>query len=248
MVVYKSSLHGAFGLVQAAFALFFRFFRTRPAFYGYLFGARHDQFAGFAVLGNHAARAGGGLVAHGDGRHQRGVRADAHFVADNGTVLVHAVIIAGNRACADIGVRADGRITDIRQMVRFAAAPDGAVFHFHEIADVHVVRQFGIRAQARIRADVRMAAHGAVFQMRKRMDNRARADDCIFNHAVRADGDAVAQHHAAFQNAVRVNHHVFAVLQAAPDVEAWRIQQCYARQQQLCGAVLAVNLRQFGQL
>ena len=229
MAVYKSSLHGAFGLVQAAFALFFRFFRALPAFYGHLFGARHDQFAGFAVFGNHAARAGGGLVAHGDGRYQRGVRADAHFVADNGAVLVHAVIIAGNRACADIGVRADGRITDIGQVVRLAAVPDGAVFHFHEIADVHVVRQFGIRAQARIRADVRMAAHCAVFQMRKRMDNRARADDGILNHAVRADGDAVAQHHVAFQNAVRVNRHVFAVLQAASDVEARRIQQRYTR-------------------
>ena len=67
--------------------------------------------------------------------------------------------------------------------------------------------------------------------MRKRMDNRARADDGILNHAVRADGDAVAQCYIAFQNAVRVNHHVFAMLQAAPDVEAWRIQQRYACQQ-----------------
>ena len=158
-------------------------------------------------------------------------------------MLVHAVIIAGNRACADIGVRADGCIADIGQVVRLAAVPDGAVFHFHEIADVHVVRQFGVRAQARIRADVRMAANGAVFQMRKRMDNRARADNGIFNHAVRADGNAVAQHHAAFQNAVRVNYYVFAVLQAASDVEARRIQKSYARQQQLRGAVLAVNLR-----
>ena len=124
--------------------------------------------------------------------------ANAHFVADNGLVFVHAVVVASDGAGADVAAAADLRVAEVGEVVGFAAAADGAVFHFHEVADVHFVGQVGIGAQAGEGADAGAVADAAVFEVREGLDNRVVADCRVFNHAVGADGYVVAELVVAF--------------------------------------------------
>ena len=110
-------------------------------------------------------------------------------------------------------------------MVGFAAGAHHGVFHFNKVADVHIVAQLRLRTQARKRADAAIAAHAAIFQMRKRGYAAACANVGVANHAVGADFHAVAQRHIAFQHYVHINYHVLPVAEAAAQIEAGRIAQ-----------------------
>src|SRR6185437_12237283 len=55
------------------------------------------------VLGDHRAGADVGARPHRDRRHQLGVRADEGALADVGVVFVEAVVVAEDRAGADVG-------------------------------------------------------------------------------------------------------------------------------------------------
>ena len=61
-----------------------------------------------------------GAVADLDRRHQRGIGADEGALADIGTVLGDAVVIAGDGAGADIGALAHSRIADVAEMIGLA--------------------------------------------------------------------------------------------------------------------------------
>src|SRR5690606_23078926 len=76
------------------------------------------------VLGDDAA--GRDIGAHADTtrRHQRKVRADAGSRADLRPMLGKAVIIAGDRAGADNGLRTDRGVADIGQVVDLRAGAD----------------------------------------------------------------------------------------------------------------------------
>ena len=104
---------------------------------------------------------------------------------DRGRVLVHAVVVAGDRARTDVGVFADRGIAQIRQVVGLHAVGQPRVLQLHVVADAHVGTQ-----------DV------AAAQVRERPDRRARADrgieDDAFGHA-----DIVVQKRALLQTAVR---------------------------------------------
>ena len=133
-------------------------------------------------------------------------------------------------------------------MVGFAAAPDLAVFHFHKVADVHLIRQHGVGAQAGERPDLCVCADGAVFQVAERGDARACGDFGVVNHAVCADGYVVAQLAIACEHAVHIDLHVLPVFQAAAQVKAAGVQQGYAALQQSLRLVLLENAFQFSQL
>ena len=133
-------------------------------------------------------------------------------------------------------------------MVGFAAFADGGVFHFHKIADMHFIGQFGIRAQAGIGADMGACADFAIFQMRKRFDFAAFADFGVVDDAVGADFHIIAQHHIAFKHTVHINHHILAVFQTASQIEAGRIAQGNAGFEQFIGLIALENAFQFSQL
>ena len=211
-------------------------------------GAGEGEFAFGAVAGERAAGAGGGAVADSERGNQHIAGANAHFVADNGLVFVHAVVVASDGAGADVAAAADLRVAEVGEVVGFAAAADGAVFHFHEVADVHFVGQIGIGAQAGEGADAGAAADAAVFEVREGLDNRVIADDGVFNHAVGADGHVVAELVVAFQHHVYINHHVLAVPKAAAQVEAGRVAQGEACLEQVVRLFALEDAFEFGEL
>ena len=65
-----------------------------------------DHGVGRDVVADHGAGSGGDAVADGDGGDEQVARADMHIRSDGGVVLVHAVIVGGDGAAADVGVLA----------------------------------------------------------------------------------------------------------------------------------------------
>jgi hypothetical protein len=86
-------------------------------------------------------------------RDQLGVGADEGIVLDDRLELVGAVVVAGDRAGADVDAAADRRVADVGQMVGLGLRGDRAVLDLDEVADMHVLGQHGARAQAGIGAD-----------------------------------------------------------------------------------------------
>ena len=60
-------------------------------------------------------------------------------------MLHDAIVITGDRACADIGFLANVGIADIREVVGLGARPENGVFDFDKIADMGVVPELGPR-------------------------------------------------------------------------------------------------------
>jgi hypothetical protein len=83
---------------------------AHPSFLNGLVTARDCQRFGGHIVGDGAACRDIRAVADGQGRNQRRVRADEHAVANHGAVLALAVVVAGNRARADIGALANRRV------------------------------------------------------------------------------------------------------------------------------------------
>ena len=136
--------------------------RPLPTFDGHLLRARDGQLARRCITRDRAAGADRRALAHGDRRHQLAVGADESVVVDDGLVLVGAVVVAGDRACADIHVAADRRIAEIAQMVGLGALAQRRILGFDEVADVRVRRRArcpGAGARKVRRAHARRCAH-----------------------------------------------------------------------------------------
>src|SRR5579864_8295813 len=86
---------------------------TRPARLFRLPAASKRERVGRDILGDHRTRADIGAVADLYRRDQRGIRAYKGRRADIGKMLVEAIVIAGDRTCADIGAGANARVADI---------------------------------------------------------------------------------------------------------------------------------------
>src|SRR5688572_6941384 len=123
----------------------FGFFHgTLPAFQRHLFAAGQRKLAGGRILGDGAARAGGGVLADAQRRHQHVARADEGAVFDDGLRLVHAVVVAGDGARTNVHALADDGIAEIREVVGLAAIADLGLLELDEISDVHAAS--GLRA------------------------------------------------------------------------------------------------------
>ena len=64
------------------------------------------------------------IVAQGDWRDQRGIAADLHPVTDGRLIFLKTVVIARDRAGADVSIAADGHVAEIGEMVRLCAIAD----------------------------------------------------------------------------------------------------------------------------
>ena len=115
----------------------------------------YDKFAVRHIFRNHGAGAGARTAADSDRRHQHCARSYERAVADDGHVFVLSVIVAGNRAGADVHIATDFRIADVAEMTNVCALPDNAVLDFNEIAHCYAVGEFRAGAQATRRADSR---------------------------------------------------------------------------------------------
>src|SRR5690606_26283829 len=111
-----------------------------------------------------------------DGRDQARVRADERVVADDGAMLVRAVVVACDRAGADIDAFADGGIADVAQMIDLAAVGNPALLRLDEVADLDLARELGTRAHPRKRPDLAAFAGRDVLQHAVRVHDRAIAE------------------------------------------------------------------------
>src|SRR5665811_421787 len=78
-----------------------------PSLDGRLFAARQGELARRCVAGDRRTRTNGCALAHRHRRDQLRIRADEYIVFDDGAMFVRAIVIAGDRACADVHAAAD---------------------------------------------------------------------------------------------------------------------------------------------
>src|SRR5262245_55574652 len=94
-----------------------------------LLAALHRKRVAFDFFRYDAAGADIGAVLDLHGSDEGAIRADENLGADVGEVLVETVVVAGDRAGADIGAGPHARVADIRQVVGFGAVLDHRLFH-----------------------------------------------------------------------------------------------------------------------
>ena len=164
-------------------------------------------------------------AAHGDRGDELGVRADENIVFDDRAVLVRAVVVARDRARADVHVAPDRRIADVGQVVGLRPRRDVARLHLDEIADVNVFRETRAGPYARVRADAAALADRRVFHVTERLDTGARPDRHVLHDAVGADFDTVGELNFTFEYAVHVDAHVAPAAERAAHVDALRVGQ-----------------------
>src|SRR3546814_4889036 len=100
--------------------------------------AHKAQFAVSAVARHRAARRDDLVGTDPDRRDERAVRPDEGALADLGPIFEIAIIIAGDRARADIRVRADGDVAQIGEMVRLGPRAEHRLLRLDKIADLRL--------------------------------------------------------------------------------------------------------------
>ena len=140
-------------------------------------------------IGRHVLRDGrsGGDVrarANAHRRDQLRIRSDERAVLDDGLVLVHAVVIARDRAGADVRALADRGVAQIRQMVGLRAASQRRFLELDEIADVRAVADVGLRAAGA--RTVRSARRHPIVRINR--DRMIEHDDARADRGVRDAG------------------------------------------------------------
>src|ERR671915_1760116 len=108
-----------------------------PAFAHLLRAAFERQGVGRHIVGDHAARADISAGADAHGRDERRVRADEGAGPDLRGVLAVSVIVAEDRAGADVGAVADAPVTQIGEVVRLRSGAERDVLDLDKVTDVH---------------------------------------------------------------------------------------------------------------
>src|SRR5262249_2311904 len=134
-------------------ALLRRLLRRLPARNRSLLRPRHGELARGRVLGDRRAGADVGALGDAHRRDQRRIRADEAAVLDHRFALVHAIVVAGDRARANVHAGADFRVADVGEMVHLRAFANTARLHLAEVADVDFFVEARARAQPRVGPD-----------------------------------------------------------------------------------------------
>ncbi len=125
---------------------------------------------------------------------------------------------------------------------------DLALLDLDEVADMHLGAEFGTRPQAGVGAEHAVRPDHRILEMAEGGNARTGPDLDVLQHAVGADLDRIAELDLAFEDAADVDGHIAAMAQFATHVDARRIGQAHAGDQQLVGQVALVLALQFGQL
>src|SRR5271166_6856901 len=108
--------------------------RLRPSWTRLLPAAGDGERVRLDVLGDDGAGADIGAVTDGHRRDEGGVRANEGARADVGPELVEAVVVAGDRARADVGVRPNPGVADVAEVIDLGPRLDRRLFDLDEIA------------------------------------------------------------------------------------------------------------------
>ena len=101
-------------------------------------------------------------LADAHGRDELRVAADEHAVLDHRLMLLHAVVVARDRAGADVDVLADGRVAEVREMVGLRSPRPSVVFlSSTKLPTCALFADIRVGSQVRERADARAAIRRA---------------------------------------------------------------------------------------
>src|SRR5260370_15502444 len=132
------------------------------------------------------------------------IAADKNFVPDRRRILMEAIIIAGNRARADVALRSDFRVAQVREVHGFGAFADGAIFKFNEITDSRAGLQVIVRAKPRKGTNDDAVVEAALSHHPVWLASDVVAEGCVSpsatrsDRSVRADSGLSQQPYAAF--------------------------------------------------
>src|SRR5690606_25834177 len=96
---------------------------SRPAGNSFLRCARQRQLTSGRIARQGGTRTEGCALAYRDRRYQLRIRADKGVVFDDGLVLVGAIVVASDGACADVDALTHHSVPDIRQVTGLGLAP-----------------------------------------------------------------------------------------------------------------------------
>src|SRR5450432_1573775 len=154
------------------------------------------------VLGDGGPRGDDGVAPDAHGRDELAVRADEGAVLDDRLTLLVAIVIARDRAGADVDTRADDGVPQIAEVVGLAAPPQHRLLELDEVADVRLGPDVGAGPEARERSDDGAGPNDGVVRDRVRQDARPRAHLGVDEDAAVLDVRAVAYARAAAQRDV----------------------------------------------
>src|SRR5439155_3998513 len=112
---------------------------------------------------------------------------DEGAVFDDGLVLVHAVVVAGDGPAADVDLGADVGVAEIAEMIRLRAAAEARLFRLDEVADVHLVFQDRAGSDVRPRPHLRVVADAGFAGHAVGLEVHAIADGHVGEHAAGVD-------------------------------------------------------------
>src|SRR6266480_1962287 len=225
-------------------------FRPLPVRNRHLLHAGEGQLPRRGVLGERGSRTECRAPAHAHRRDELGVRAYENVVLYDGAVLVRSVVVAHDRAGANVDVSADLTVADVGEVIRLGTCAYATRLDLHEVTDVHSLGEAraGAGTDARVGADAAVRADVGVLEVAEGLDARARADRHALQHAIRADRHAVAEIHPAFEHAIDVDRYVAAAGKDSTHVAARGIGERHALLKERSGELALVNALHLGEL
>src|SRR5690606_31468250 len=137
---------------------------------------------------------------------------------DDGARLVHAVVVAGDGARADIDPRADVGVANIGKVVDLGAGAQHGLLDLDEVAHMGLVAHLSAGSQARIRPDNRFPGNRGIVDVGVGVNAGPGPDGSVAQHAVRADLHAIGQFHPTFEHAAHINEDIAATDQFATQI------------------------------
>src|SRR5690606_3586277 len=90
--------------------------------------------------------------------------------ADHRLMLIEAIIVAGDRARANISLRTHMGVTDIGEVINLRTRLNARLLHLYEIADLGLFQHLRARAKPRIGTNLGTCRDGCLLEMAKGVD------------------------------------------------------------------------------
>src|SRR5918995_3812453 len=196
-----------------------------PAFAMSLLSVVKDQSSVRNVMTNRGRSGDIDVITQRDRCDQGRIATDLNAVADFAGILLKSIIVAGDRASADIAITAYGHITEISKMIGLGAIADLGFFSFHEIADVNISAQFSAGPQMSKRANDRAASDSTAAQDDGKSQMNFVTQMCVSQICAAVNTASLPDHRGAAEMSVRADDRVFANGRALFNVGGRRVLQ-----------------------
>ena len=184
------------------------FLCLHPAFFDDLRRAAEGQRIGRHILCETRCRADVRAFADSNWCDQDTVAAYEYSVFNDRLVLLLAVVVARDRACAHVDVLADFGVSQISQVIGLRSFAEASFFHFYKISHVRAFADIAARAQMAVRTKRSARPYAGVFQDATRLNQGFVSDFAALDHAVGTNASFAADARGAEKLHERFNHGV----------------------------------------